>query len=38
MVLQCVVKLSTGCNGSGVSQEVQAKVCCHLCSAWGFLA
>ena len=29
------LKLSTRCTGSRASWEVQAKVSCHLCPAWG---
>ena len=35
MVLQCGLKLSTACAGSGTSQDIQAKVSCYLCSALG---
>ena len=33
VVLQHVLKFSTGCAGSGASCEVQVKVSCHLCPA-----
>ena len=35
VLLWCGLKLSTGCTGSRASQEVQAKVSCHLCPARG---
>ena len=35
VVLQHGLKLSTGCAGSGASQEVQAKDSCCLCSTQG---
>ena len=38
VVLRCGPKLSTGCTGSGASQEVQAKVSRCLCSVQGYPA
>ena len=34
VVFQCGLKLSTGCAGSGASQEVKVKVTCQLCPGW----